>query len=215
MGRVGQMAMALVLAAVPAGGAVAQDRPGAVLDLGRGAELVIVTPLPLGPEEFAAVREFMGQSAYFGAIAVDPGPGDVFYWVTGYQSQALAMEVAYTGCKGFAAPGADCVLHARIDPAGYLPRLGRPVELGAPAGASWRGFYLGGQKPGRFAAFALSGMSSGAAVDSDTVAEAESSALVECEEAAAGAMKALSAPARDAVRRGGQHLCRVVDSRGP
>lgn len=211
----------VLLAAVAgllAGSASAQESPpvpGNVIDHGEGVNLVIVTQVPLGPNEFAAMREFSGFADYFGAFAVDPGAGDTFYWVAGYQSQSLAMQVAYAGCKELAAAGADCVLHARLDPVDYLPRLGRPVELGAPASRNWRGFYLGGAKPDRWQAFAMSDLTSGATVDNATESEARSTALVECEDAAAGAMKVMTTATREIIRAGNHNACRVVDLRGP
>ncbi len=201
-----------------AGAALAQQSapaPGRVIDYGDAVSLVIVTQVPLGPSESAAMRDFGAFVDYFGAFAVDPGAGDTYYWVAGYQSQALAMQIAYAGCKELAGAGADCVLYARLDPEGYLPRLGRPEELGAPASRNWRGFYLGGGKPGRFQAFAMSDLTSGATVDNATEAEARSTALVECEDAAAGAMKVMTTTTREILRAGNHNACRVVDLRGP
>jgi hypothetical protein len=213
--RVGRgRALAAVMLGLLAAPLAAQTT-GAVFDPGDAAGVVIVTRVPLGPTEATEMRNFHSNGDYFGAIAVDPGVGDFAYWVTGYQSQALAMEIAYAGCVAQVAEGADCVLHARIDPQGYLPRLGKPTELGRPASGTWREFYLTGQVNGKYAAFALSGISSGAAIESPTAAEAEGLALAECESAAAGAMKEMYTPARDAIRKGGHHVCRVVDVRGP
>jgi hypothetical protein len=207
---------AALVAWLAAGTAAAQDAaPAEVKDYGEGVNLVIVTQVPLGPNESAAMREFSGFADYFGAFAVDPGAGDTFYWVAGYQSQSLAMQVAYAGCKEMAADGSDCVLYARLDPVDYLPRLGRPVELGAPASRNWRGFYLGGTKPGRFQAFAMSDLTSGATVDNATEDAARSTALVECEDAAAGAMKVMTTATREVIRAGNHNECRVVDLRGP
>lgn len=210
-------ALVSVLAAFLAATASAQQAEpaaGSVIDHGEGVNLVIVTQVPLGPGEFAAMREFSGFADYFGAFAVDPGAGDNFYWVAGYQSQALAMQVAYAGCRESKPDGGDCVLYARLDPVDYLPRLGRAVELGAPASRNWRGFYLGGVKPGRFQAFAMSDLTSGATVDNGTEEEARSTALAECEDAAAGAMKVMTTGTREIVRAGNHNDCRVVDLRG-
>jgi hypothetical protein len=213
-----RLLLAAALAASAAAGASAQQAapaPGSVIDYGDGVNLVIVTQVPLGPNEFAAMREFSGFADYFGAFAVDPGAGDSFYWVAGYQSQALAMQIAYEGCMESRPQSGDCVLHARLDPVDYLPRLGRAVELGAPASRNWRGFYLGGSLPGRWQAYAMSDLTSGAAVDNATEEEARSTALAECEDAAAGAMRVMTPATSGIVRKGGHNACRVVDLRRP
>ncbi len=195
--------------------AAAQETVTPPTDFGDGADLIVVSEVELGADESTALLNFTATTDYFGAIAVDPGPGDTYYWVAGYQSQALAMEAAHMGCTALLKTGGSCVIHARIDPVDYRPRLGRPVELGAPAARNWRGFYLGGIKPDSYAAFALSNLTSGAAVAMPTQAEADSAALVECEAAAANAMKDMSSATRDLVRNGGHNVCRIVDRRGP
>jgi hypothetical protein len=207
--RVRGVWLAAALAAPAAAQEAGDGRP--VIDYGEGSNLIVLAPALLGPWETEQLGLFSASPDYFGAFAVDPGPGDFSYWVAGYQSQALAMEVAYQACRrDAAAAGGDCIIYARIEPQGYSMRLGAPIELGAPAARNWRDYYLARRDEGGYAAFALSGLASGAMVGAATQADADDEAMTACESAAADALRSLAVGGRESVRNSPLVDCEIV-----
>ena len=203
----GLFLLSLVLGALGTGAAVASE----FTLYGMSTRVVRHSDAGLKPLQRMGYQEFSKDQRYFGAMAINLVE-DNFVFVRGFHSLETARAFSLDGCRRVMPDHADqCVLYASILPRRLPPRTSQASGLSQPGYVAFTGNYRANQIPGRYGAFAISGMADyGYCWNQPDEAEAIGLALAECEAAARQAIAAYSNEARASIAQRGLDKCRIV-----
>lgn len=137
---------------------------------------------------------------------------DEYVFFRGFHSLEAARAFALGGCERVAPDHAgQCVLYASVLPRELPAATVQASGLGQRAYVAFTGKYRREQRPGRYGAFAISGMADyGYCWDQPNAPEAIGVALAECEAAAMKAIAGFSNEARASIAQHGYDKCRIV-----
>ena len=148
---------------------------------------------------------------YFGAMYFNPTE-DEGYAVTQFHSLENAKAAAKAGCRiASKNNGEQCTLYATVVPKSFSPQTTKASGLGQRAYSFFVGKYRNKQKPGKYGAFAISGMAQfGYSYANDSKESATDTALSYCQASVASIMTTLGKEGRDLARKVGADKCTIV-----
>ena len=202
------VALNLVIAA----GVMAQEP--SVQTFGAGHKTVLHSNMELSRVQKAAYRRFRAKTGYFAAIALHPVDG-VDFWVWNVHSLENARRIAVGGCEEIAKDKNEdpklCRLYASVIPKDLAPSDHKASGLSEAGLKELKGPYRRKQQPGRYGAFAISGMGDwGYTWNRRNKADAIGSAIASCEAAADNTIAGWSVGARKRVNRAKFNTCKVI-----
>lgn len=179
-----------------------------------GSSTRLHTQAELTREQTSAFRNFRRSGDFFGAMVVNTTSGH-HYWTANHHTIQMALQHALIGCREFSrTDGANadtCVLYASIVATGIGGNTSPADGLGREASQEFRTGYAREQVPGRWGAFAVSGLSEyGYSFGWDTQSDAERSAISACQAEVASTMADFNTAGRSEARRLGVDKCRLV-----
>lgn len=166
-----------------------------------------------------AYREFRKDCCYFGAFAVNEA-SDVAFFVRGFNSVALAIDAAETGCREVSklenvSPD-TCRLYAYSLPGDVAPTDRRAAGLGLPAREMFTNAYQSRQTKTGYGAFAIGpARGHGASWNWSSPDEARKAALAHCQADVARIIAELGPTAVDWANKADVGSCRIAHETAP
>lgn len=185
-----------------------------VQTFGTGNKVVLHSRMELSQSQKNAYLQFRRKAGYFGAIAFHKAGGSHF-WIGDMHDLAVARQFAMGGCEQIATQhGEDpklCVLYASKMPKDMDPHTNKASGLGEAGLKAFNGPYTKNQKPGRYGAFAISGMGeTGFSWDYPGRAEAVDAAMSRCEAQANLTISGWAKDVRNRITRLRLNKCKLV-----
>lgn len=179
-------------------------------DFGQGTQIGAVTGLPkLDRSARKSVREFRRNARYFGALAANSTTGDVFF-VYNFHDNTEARRAAVEGCNQISR-STDCQIYEVAMPESLPLGQAKAAGFAEVAADAFQNSYRKHRKPGKFAAFAVSGSSHyGFGNAYETAADAMDTAISYCQRGVAKDMPEIGPRGRDFARARGYDVCKVV-----
>ena len=186
---------------------------------GEKAKTVRVSEHELQTLQTRAYREFRKDCCYFGAFAINQA-SDVGFFVHGFNSVAIAIEAAETGCREVSrlenvSPDA-CRLYAYSLPSEVAPTDRKAAGLGVPAREMFTKAYQNEQTKTGYGAFAISpARGHGASWNWTSPEEARKAALAHCQSGVAAIIADLGPAAVDWAKESKTDSCKIIHETAP
>lgn len=186
----------------------------AVQLFGDGAKVVIHSRFALKAELIREYISFIQGKNYFGAFSMHR-ERDTFFYFSGFHSLEIVNQIALEACKLYSEQRNHdtdkCVLYASLIPTSVESWEFNAKGMGYPSYTAFSGEYKNNQIPGRFGAFAISGMvEDGYSWGYTSKEEAVDEAVSVCEGWVARHLADASKSERDAIESEGLTNCRIV-----
>lgn len=205
------LAVAVALLVLPAD---AHSQDVGVTTFGAGHKVVLHSRMKLSQQQKKAHRDFRAKAGYFGAVAFHKA-GSIHFWVRNMHSLSTARQFAMGGCEELARQLNEdpklCVLYASVIPRDLSPYEHGAMGLSETGLKALTGDYRKKQEPGRFGAFAISGMADwGYTSGRRNEADAVGSAIASCEAAADREISGWSNEVRGRINRYKLNTCKII-----